>query len=154
MTSKASGALLWIALFAAILIPFTIWGDTFEAYGASLLDRATPSATLALIVRCPSWRRRVLSSSWLQWPASGFPGWPCCSLFDSVAGREDFSRPRHSPDRAPWSPDGPGLQRFETSSAISTSSATTPPTTSAILAHDRGALPRTQLGSCPWTTAR
>lgn len=50
MTSKASGALLWIALFAAILIPFAIWGDTFEAYGASLLDSATPSVTLALIL--------------------------------------------------------------------------------------------------------
>lgn len=41
------GALLWIALFAAIIIPFAIWGDQFEAYGARLLHDATPSVALA-----------------------------------------------------------------------------------------------------------
>ncbi len=41
---------LWIALFAAILIPFAIWGDAFEAYGASLLEHATPSVSLALVL--------------------------------------------------------------------------------------------------------
>lgn len=42
------GRLLWIALFAAILVPFALWGDAFEAYGASLLQNARPSLTLAL----------------------------------------------------------------------------------------------------------
>ena len=42
------GRLLWIALFAAILIPFAIWGDTVEAYGAELLQDAEPTPTLAL----------------------------------------------------------------------------------------------------------
>lgn len=50
MTSKTSSILLWIALFAAILVPFAIWGDAFEAYGTSLLDRATPSVSLALVL--------------------------------------------------------------------------------------------------------
>lgn len=50
MRSKTRGFLLWFALFAAILVPFAIWGDTFEAYGASLLDSATPSVTLALVL--------------------------------------------------------------------------------------------------------
>ncbi|MBV1857953.1 MAG: VTT domain-containing protein, partial [Nannocystaceae bacterium] len=50
MTSKASSALLWIALFAAILIPFALWGDDFEAYGASLLDHAAPSTSLAVVL--------------------------------------------------------------------------------------------------------
>lgn len=40
--------LLWIGLFAAIIIPFVIWGEHFEAYGASLLEDATPSAALAI----------------------------------------------------------------------------------------------------------
>lgn len=44
------GKLLWVALFAAILVPFAIWGDAFEALGASLLEDATPSPTLALIL--------------------------------------------------------------------------------------------------------
>ena len=42
------GHLLWVALFAAILVPFALWGDAFEAYGASLLDDAGPSAGLAI----------------------------------------------------------------------------------------------------------
>lgn len=40
------GRLLWIALFAAILVPFVLWGDRFESYGASLLENATPSPAL------------------------------------------------------------------------------------------------------------
>ena len=42
------GRLLWLALFAAILVPFALWGDTFEAYGTELLAHAQPSPTLAL----------------------------------------------------------------------------------------------------------
>lgn len=42
------GALLWLALFAAIIVPFVLWGDAFETYGASLLEDATPSPTLAV----------------------------------------------------------------------------------------------------------
>ncbi len=42
------GSLLWIALFAAILIPFAIWGDTVEAYGTELLEDAEPTPMLAL----------------------------------------------------------------------------------------------------------
>lgn len=37
MRPKARGHLLWVGLFAAILVPFAIWGEMFEAYGASLL---------------------------------------------------------------------------------------------------------------------
>lgn len=44
------GKLLWVGLFAAILVPFAIWGDTFEALGASLLDHAEPSPSLALVL--------------------------------------------------------------------------------------------------------
>jgi len=47
---RAPVPVLWIALFAAIIIPFAIWGDAFEAYGASLLRNTTPSASLALIL--------------------------------------------------------------------------------------------------------
>lgn len=42
------GSLLWIALFAAILIPFAIWGDAVEAFGTELLQDAEPTPTLAL----------------------------------------------------------------------------------------------------------
>lgn len=42
------GTLLWIALFAAIIVPFVLWGEAFEAYGASVLEDATPSLPLAL----------------------------------------------------------------------------------------------------------
>ncbi|MGH1342487.1 MAG: TVP38/TMEM64 family protein [Nannocystales bacterium] len=50
MTRRVPVPVLWTALFAAILVPFALWGDAFEAYGASLLDSATPSASLALIL--------------------------------------------------------------------------------------------------------
>lgn len=50
MSPRTKSALLWVALFAAILVPFALWGDTFEAYGAALLAEATPSLSLALIL--------------------------------------------------------------------------------------------------------
>ncbi len=47
---RVPAPILWLVLFASIIVPFVIWGDAFEAYGASLLDSATPSASLALIL--------------------------------------------------------------------------------------------------------
>ncbi len=50
MTPRTKSALLWVALFAAILVPFALWGDAFEAYGAALLAEATPSLSLAIVL--------------------------------------------------------------------------------------------------------
>ena len=46
MVSRA--ALLWVALFAAILVPVALWGEAFETYGATVIADATPSPTVAL----------------------------------------------------------------------------------------------------------
>ncbi len=48
LSAVSRATLLWIVLFAAIIVPFLIWGERFEAYGASLLKGATPTAALAL----------------------------------------------------------------------------------------------------------
>ncbi len=50
MARRVPASVLWVALFAAILIPFLIWGPAFERLGDSLLEGATPSVGLAAIV--------------------------------------------------------------------------------------------------------
>lgn len=44
------GTLLLLALFAAILVPFALFGDAFDAYAAALLEGATPSVALAFVL--------------------------------------------------------------------------------------------------------
>lgn len=141
--SGSSGALACATRFWAMLSKFS---PSIAVVPSSALP---PGAAYGALARPPeSSQPQAPSAAQLRSPA--FPAPRQVGATRALRG----SQPPTLSELRGLQRGSPGFQSCETSSAIRARTATMPATTSATLVHDTGALPRTQLGSCPCTTAR